>query len=101
VTRLERLALAFDVALFMAGLTAVAVWGWPETLWDWSWLAAAFLPLLSRPVIRAWHNWRGRRIAAQIKAHRREKFGGFVVVPGVGPDGKRKMIRLDVPPPRD
>ena len=95
----ERLLFAarcVDVALFAAGVAYVVLWGWPSTGWGWFWLSGAFLPLISWGLWRLVKSRLDARAARKTMAYRRQKFGGFIAVPGAR-DGKRAVLPVDRP----
>lgn len=68
------------------------------TTTEWLWLAFALVGPL--PLVWLWRWHVARRNARRVRdtmAYRRQKFGGFVAVPGVGPDGQRKVLPVARP----
>lgn len=93
--RLLHLLRALDVAVFAAGLVALWLWGWPTSWWGWGLLGSALLPLPAALAYLWWHKRRQARLVRLTMAYRRQKFGGFVVLPRRDPaTGQRKVLPL-------
>lgn len=85
---------AFDTAMFATGAAYVLWWGWPSTIWGWGWLLSAVLPLTSWFVWGRIRAFTDARAVRRTMAYRRQKFGGFVSVPG-----ERRPIPVERPQP--
>lgn len=80
--RIAYIARCIDVALFAVGVASVVLWGWPTSWWGWTWLSSALLPAVALVVWALVRRFREPRLVRATMEYRRQKFGGFVKVPG-------------------